>query len=158
MFGSVSSERINTQSLWLGIRVRRHFRFEAKLSEMEAKFFRFDAKKVFFSQNVKIWSETKMERSENRTKKKRKTAIIFASKRNEAKQKQKTAIIFASKWNEAKQKRKTAIIFASKRSEAKRKRNLFRSEAKKVFFRLFLHLKRSENEMKRKQNEKEAKR
>jgi hypothetical protein len=25
-----------------------HFRFEAKLSETEAKFFRFDAKKVFF--------------------------------------------------------------------------------------------------------------
>jgi hypothetical protein len=56
--------------------------------------------------NVKIGSETKMERSENKTKKKRKTAIIFASKRNEAKQKRKTAIIFALKRNEAKQKRK----------------------------------------------------
>ncbi len=60
--------------------------------------------------NVDIWSETKMERSENKTKKKRKTAIIFASKRNEAERKQKTDIIFSSKWNEAKQKRKNAII------------------------------------------------
>jgi hypothetical protein len=48
-----------------------------------------------------------MERSENKTKKKRKTAIIFPSKLNEAKQKQKTAIIFALKRNEAQQKRKT---------------------------------------------------
>ncbi len=52
---------------------------------------------------------------------------------------------------------KTAIIFASKRNEAKRKLNFFGYHAKKVFFRLFLHLKRNENEMKQEQNEKEAK-
>ncbi len=93
-------------------RVRRHFRFEAKWSETEAKFVSLRCEKsAFFAyfpsmRNVKIGSETKMERSENKTKKKRKTAIIFASKRNEAKQKRKTAIIFALKRNEAKQKRK----------------------------------------------------
>ncbi len=73
--------------------------------------------------NVEIWSKTEMEQSENKTKKKRKTAIIIASKRN----------------------------------EVKRKWNFFRFNAKKVFFRLFSHLKRNENEIKRKQNEKEAK-
>ncbi len=67
-------------------------------------------------QNVEIWSETKMERSENKTKKKRKIAIIFASKRNKAKRKRKTPIIFASKRNEAKQKWKNTNIFASKRN------------------------------------------
>jgi hypothetical protein len=39
----------------------------------------------------------KMERSENKTKKKRKTAIIFALKRNEVKWERKTAIIFTLK-------------------------------------------------------------
>jgi hypothetical protein len=57
-----------------------------------------------------------MERSENKTKKKQKTAIIFALKRNEAKRK-RNAIIFALKRNEAKWKRKTAFIFALKRNE-----------------------------------------
>jgi hypothetical protein len=47
-----------------------------------------------------------------------------------------------------------AVIFASKRNEAKRKRKFFCFDAKKVFFRLFSHLKRNENEIKRKQNEK----
>jgi hypothetical protein len=60
-----------------------------------------------------------MERSENKTKKKRKIAIIFALKRNKAKRKRKTPIIFASKRNEAKQKRKNAIIFAAKRNGSK---------------------------------------
>jgi hypothetical protein len=95
-----------------------------------------------------------MERNENKTKKKRKTAIIFASKRNEAKRKQKTAIIFASKRNEAKRKQKTAIIFASKRNEAKPKLNFFRFDAKKVFFVFFCiwsetKTKWSENKMKK---------
>jgi hypothetical protein len=81
-----------------------------------------------------------MERSENKTKKKRKTAIIFAPKRNEAKRKRKTAILFASKRNEAKRKRKTAIIFASKQNGSE------------IFFASM-----RKNEMKRKQNEKEAK-
>jgi hypothetical protein len=54
-------------------------------------------------------------------------------------------------------KAKAAIIFASKQNEAKRKRNFFHFDAKKVFFRLVSHLKRNENEMKRKQNKKEAK-
>jgi hypothetical protein len=85
VFESISSEGINTQSLWLGIRVRRHFRF--------------DAKKVVFFRMFHIDAKRKnLKRNENGTKKKkRKTAIIFASKRNEAKQKQKTANIFASK-------------------------------------------------------------
>jgi hypothetical protein len=91
-----------------------------------------------------------MERSGNKTKKKRKIAIIFASKRSKAKRKRKTPIIFASKRNEAKQKRKNAIIFASKRNEIK----FVRFDAKKVFFRLFSHLKRNENEIRRKQSEK----
>ncbi len=142
-------------------RVRRHFRFEAKWNKTEAKFFASMRKKCFFAcvasmRNIEIWNETKMERSENKTKKKRKTAIIFASKRNEAKRKRKTAIIFALKWNKAIWKQKTAIIFASKRNEAKRKRNFFRFDAKKVSFCLLSHLKRNENEMKQKQNEKEA--
>jgi hypothetical protein len=64
--------------------------------------------------NVEISSETKMERSENQTKKKQKLAIIFTSKRNKAKRKRKTPIIFDLKRNKAKQKRKDAIIFASK--------------------------------------------
>jgi hypothetical protein len=45
---------------------------------------------------------------------------------------------------------KNAIIFASKRNGTK----FFRFEAKKVFFRLFSHLKRNENEIKQKQSEK----
>jgi hypothetical protein len=89
-------------------------------------------KSAFFAyfasmRNVEILSETK---------KKRKTAIIFASKRNEAKRKRKTAIIFASKRNEAKQKRKNAIIFASKRNGSK----IFLFDAKKCYFRVFSHL------------------
>ncbi len=98
--------------------MRHHFRFEAK---RKRNFFRFDAKKVLFLL-VSHWNEDgnkiepKMERSENKMKKKRKTAIIFASKRNEAKRKQKTAILFVSKQNEAKQKQKTVIVFASKRN------------------------------------------
>jgi hypothetical protein len=52
---------------------------------------------------------------------------------------------------------KTTIIFASKRNEAKQTRNFVRFDAKKVFFRLFSHLKRNENEMKQKRNEKDAK-
>ncbi len=81
-----------------------------------------------------------MEQSENKTKKKRKTAIIFASKRNEAKRKRKTAILFASKQIETKRKRKTAIIFASKRNGSE-----------------IISLLCEKFEMKQKQNEKEAK-
>ncbi len=81
-----------------------------------------------------------MERNENNTKKKWKTAIIFASKQNEAKR-----------------KRKTAIIFASKRNEAKRRLNFFALMRKKCFFGLFLHLKRNENEMKWKKTKKKQK-
>jgi hypothetical protein len=100
--------------------------FALKRNEAKRKrnFYRFEAKKsVFFAyfasmRNVEIWSETKMERSENKTKKKQKI-FIFTSKRNKAKRKRKTPIIFASKRNEAKQKRKNAIIFASKRNGGK---------------------------------------
>jgi hypothetical protein len=86
-------------------RVRRHFASKRNKAKRKRNFVRFDAKKsAFFAcfasmRNVEICRETKMERSENKTKKKQKTAIIFASKRNEAKRKQKTAIIFASKRN-----------------------------------------------------------
>jgi hypothetical protein len=67
-----------------------------------------------------------MERSEHKTKKKQKTAIIFALKRNEVKRKRKTAIIFASKRNESEK-----LTSFSLRSEMKkRKRNLFRFDAK----------------------------
>ncbi len=98
--------------------------FASKRNEAKRKrnFFRFDAKKsAFFAcfasmWNVEIWSETKMERSENKTKKKRKTAILFASKRNEAKRKQKTAIIFASKQNGSE------IVFRFDAKTSKRKR------------------------------------
>jgi hypothetical protein len=44
-----------------------------------------------------------------------------------------------------------------KQNEAKQKQKFFRFDAKKVFFRLFSYLKQNENEMKRKENEKEAK-
>jgi hypothetical protein len=65
--------------------------------------------------------------------------------------------------NETKQKgnekeAKTAVLFASKQNEAKRKQNFVHFDAKKGFFLLFSHLKQNKNEMKRKQNEKEAKR
>jgi putative SOS response-associated peptidase YedK len=81
----------------------------------------------------------KMEQSENKTKKKQKTAIIFASKRSEAKWKRKTAILFASKQNEAKRKRKTAIIFASKRNGSQ------------IFFASMWKNEISKNKMKKKQ-------
>jgi hypothetical protein len=92
----------------------------------------------------------KMERSENKTKKKQKIAIIFASKRNNAKGKRKTPITFASRRNEAKQKRKKAIIFASKRNE--RKIVSLRCE-KSVFFACF----RIKSETKMKLSENKAK-
>jgi hypothetical protein len=64
---------------------------------------------------------------------------------------EKNAFIFASKRNEAKQKRKNAFIFASKRNGSK----IFSLRCeKRVYFRLFSHLKRNENENKRKQSEK----
>ncbi len=139
----------------LASRVRRHFRFETKCCETEAKFFSLRCEKsAFFAcflsmQNVEIWSKTKMEQSENKMKKKRKTAIIFASTRNEAKQKRKTAIIFASKRNEAKRKQKTAIFFASKRNEAKCEKSVlvlvFASEAKRKWNEAKTKWKRSEN-------------
>jgi hypothetical protein len=91
-----------------------------------------------------------MERSGNKTKKKQKIAIIFASKRNNAKGKRKTPITFASKRNEAKQKRKKAIIFASKRNE--RKNVSLRCE-KSVFFACF----RIKSETKMKLSENKAK-
>jgi hypothetical protein len=100
--------------------------------------------------NVEIWSETKMEWSKNKTKKKQKIAIIFVSKQNKAKGKQKTPITFALKRNEAKQKRKNAIIFTSKRNGSK----IFLLRCEKSVFSLFSHLKRNENEIKRKQSEK----
>jgi superfamily II DNA or RNA helicase len=77
------------------------------------RFIRIDAKR----RNLKRYEKgTKRKQNE---KKERKTAIIFALKRNEAKRKRKTAISLASKRNEAKQKRKNAIIFASKRNGSK---------------------------------------
>ncbi len=60
------------------IRVRSHFRFEAKWSETEAKFFSLQCEKSFFCAcfvlkwNVEIWSETKMKQSKSKTKKKQK--------------------------------------------------------------------------------------
>jgi hypothetical protein len=43
--------------------VRRHFRFEAKRSETEAKFFRFDAKKSAFFASMR--NENEMKRKQN---------------------------------------------------------------------------------------------
>jgi hypothetical protein len=126
-------------------RVRRHFRFEAKWSETEAKFFSLRCeKKGFFClfridakhRNLK-WNENRTKRKQNE--KKQKTAIIFASKRNEAKRKQKTAILFASK--QKKQNGSEKLPSFSLRSEMEA--NFFRFKAKKL------------NEAK--QNEKEAK-
>jgi hypothetical protein len=82
-----------------------------------------------------------MERSENKTKKKRKIAIIFASKQNKAKRKRKTPIIFASKRNEAKQKRKMPLFSLQSEMEAK----IFCFDAKKSVFLLVF-----ESEAKRK--------
>ncbi len=95
------------------------------------RLFRIDAKRRNLKQNIEIWSERKLERSENKTKRTRKIAIIFASKQNKAKRKQKTPIIFPSKRNEAKQKRKNAIIFASKWNGSKTFSLFFASEAKR---------------------------
>jgi hypothetical protein len=64
--------------------VRRHFRIVAKGSETEAKFFRFDAKKVFFRLFRIDAKRRTLKRNENETKRKQnvkeaKTAIIFQS-------------------------------------------------------------------------------
>jgi hypothetical protein len=112
-------------------------------------------------QNVEIWSETKMERSENKTKKKRKTAIILATKQIEAKSCHH--FCFKAKWSEmeaknchnfrfeAKRKRKTAII--SLRSEMKRYRSkIFVTSMQKRFFWLVFV-----SEAKRKWNEAKTK-
>ncbi len=104
--------------------------FASKRNEAKRKrnCFRFDAKKrAFFAcfasmRNLEIWSETKMERNKNKTKKKRKTAIIFAPKRNEAKRKRKTAILVASK-QMSETEAKNCQHF---RFEAKWKQNFFR--------------------------------
>jgi hypothetical protein len=100
--------------------------FALKRNEAKRKqnFFCFYAKKVLFfahfasMRNVEICSEMKMERSENKTKKKQKTAIIFASKRNEVKWKQKNAIIFALTFFASMRKKCFSLVFAS---EAKQK-------------------------------------
>ncbi len=140
-------------------RVHHHFRFKAKWSEREANFFSLRCeKKCFFAcftsmRKIEIWSKTKMERSENKTNKKRKTAIIFASKRNEAKRKHKLPSF--SLWSEMKWNGSEKLPSFSLQSETDAK--FFSFDAKKMFFRLFSHLKRNENEVKRKQNEKEEK-
>jgi hypothetical protein len=113
---AVKDNIVSVESKTPPIRVLCHFRFKAKWSETEAKYFclfRIDAKR----RNLK--------RKENETK---------------------------QKGNE--KEAKTAVIFASKRNEAKRKQNFFTSMRKKCFFSCF----RIWIEMKRKQNEKEAKR
>jgi hypothetical protein len=60
------------------------------------------------------------------------------------------------KRSENKMKKKQKLPSFSLRSETEAKLFSLLSE-KSVFFRLFSHLKQNENEMKRKQNEKEAK-
>ncbi len=87
--------------------------------------------------NLEIWSETKMEQSENKMKKKQKTAIIFAPKRN-----WRLKLPSISLLSEMKQNGSEKLPSFSLRSKM---------EAK-FFFALM-----RKNEMKRKQNEKEAK-
>jgi hypothetical protein len=97
-------------------------------------FFALMRKKCFFclvriDAKLRNLKRNKMARRENKTKKKRKTAIIFTSKRNEVKRKQTTAIIFTSKRNEEKQKQnffslpceKSGFFLLVFASEAKRK-------------------------------------
>jgi hypothetical protein len=83
-------------------------------------FFALMRKKCFFclvriDAKLRNLKRNKMARRENKTKKKRKTAIIFTSKRNEVKRKQTTAIIFTSKRNEEKQKQN--FFFSSMRKK-----------------------------------------
>jgi hypothetical protein len=85
--------------------VRRHFRFEAKRSETEAKFFSLRCEKKGFFRLFRIDAKRRnLKRNENGTKrkqneKKAKNCHNFRFSANEAKRKQKTAIIFASKQN-----------------------------------------------------------
>ncbi len=127
--------------------MRRHFRFEAKWSETEAKFLSLRCeKKCFFRLfciDAKRRNLTRNEHGTKRkkTKEKRKIAIIFASKRNKAKRKWKNAIIFASKRNGSK------IFFASMRIKCffayfriwnETKMKLSKNKAKKHLFRFAL--------------------
>ncbi len=91
---------------------------------MEAKFCRFDAKKVFFFAGFRIWSETKMKLSKNKAKKR---LFRFTLKRNER---------IGSETNKFWKRNKAkirSINFAlvgsekleAKWSEKKRKKNLF---------------------------------
>jgi hypothetical protein len=65
---------LNNPKLSVANRVRRHFRFEVKRNETEAKSFSLRwEKSAFFAciasmRNLKIWSETKMKRNEKRRK------------------------------------------------------------------------------------------
>ncbi len=128
------------------IRVRRHFRLEAKWSETEAKFFSLRCEKsAFFAcfasmRNVEIWSETKMERkSENKTKKSKKLpSFSLWSEMKRKGSKNCHPFRFEVKWS--KKEAKNCHHF---RFEAKWKQIFFASMQK--------------NEMKRKQYEKEAK-
>ncbi len=103
-------------------RVRRHFRFEAKWSETEAKFFSLRCEKKFFFRLFRIDAKRRnLKRNKNGTKR----------KQNEKEAKNCHHFCFEAKWSqteaknchhfrfEAKRKRKTAII--SLRSEIETK-------------------------------------
>ncbi len=99
--------------------------------------------------------------------------LTLKQNQNGTKQKQNKKeaknFLLRSKWSETEAKNCHYFRFEVKlsetkakschpfRFEAKQKRNLFRFDAKKVFFHLFSHLKQNKNEMKRKPNSKEAK-
>jgi hypothetical protein len=93
-------------------RVHRHFRFEAKWSETEANFFSLWCEKKCFFRFFPIYAKRRnLKRNKNGTKWKQneKEAKNCHHFRFEAKRKRKTAIIFASKRN------RSEIFFASMR-------------------------------------------
>jgi hypothetical protein len=124
--------------------VRRHFRFEAKLSETEAKFFSLWCEKsAFFTcfasmRNVEICSKTKMGTKRKQNEKEAKNWHYFRFKAKWSETEAKNCNPFASKRNEAKRKEKTAIIFALKRNGSE------------IFFASMRKMKWSENKTKKK--------
>ncbi len=124
-------------------RVRRHFRFEAKWRETEAKFFSLWCFFRLFRIDAK-WRN--LERNENRTK----------QKQNEKEAKNCHHCHFEAKWSKTEAKNCHPFHFKANWSETEAENcHHFRFEAK--WKRNFFHFDAKKKEMKRKQNEKEAK-
>ncbi len=112
-----------------------HFRFEAKWSETEAKFFSFDARKVFFAcfRIKRNENEKKRKRHEKEAKTSKQKRIKWNSGKicKETKKSIKVGLLVFqvyTKWSE--KKRKDLFRFASKRNKVKKTFISFYFEAK----------------------------